>query len=202
VPQVTAMHVLVDATEQEGARSKDSLTRKRYYSGKQKGFTLKTQLVTDDDHHIVAISVAVPGMMHDKKLGDAVETVARLPDGATVDGDKEYQGLAAAVDTITVVDTTTGAMQEVAQVTVRMPIKKPRGGELTAEQQEYNRAINAIRVRVEHCIGWAKNWRILATQFRCSPTIYISVMQVVGGFVNLQTQRWQAAKQAEPAYCA
>jgi len=202
VPQVTAMHVLVDATEQEVARSQERATRKKYYSGKQKAFTLKTQLVTDDDHTIIAISVAVPGTMHDKKLCDAVETVARLPDGATMEGDKGYQGLAAAVDTITVVDATTGETQEVARVTVRTPIKKPRGGELTTEQQEYNRAINAVRVRVEHCIGWAKNWRILATQFRCSHTIYTSVMQAVCGFVNLQTQRWQAAKQAEAAYCA
>jgi hypothetical protein len=83
-----------------------------------------------------------------------------------------------------------------------MPTIIDRGGELTTEQQEYNRAINAVRVRVEHCIGWAKNWRILATQFRCSHTIYTSVMQAVCGFVNLQTQRWQAAKQAEAAYCA
>jgi hypothetical protein len=57
-------------------------------------------------------------------------------------------------------------------------------------------------VRVEHCIGWAKNWAILATQFRCSHEIYTSILHVVCGLVNQQTERWQKAKQAEAAYCA
>jgi type I restriction enzyme R subunit len=99
--------VLVDATEQEVARPQDSTTRKQYYSGKQKEFTLKTQIVTDDDHHIVAISAAVPGTMHDKKLCDRLHTLERLPDGAEAKLDKGYQGVAAQVETVTVRDATT-----------------------------------------------------------------------------------------------
>ena len=49
---------------------KSNETRKLYYSGKQKAFTIKTQMVADDDHHMLAISVSVPGAMHDKKLSD------------------------------------------------------------------------------------------------------------------------------------
>jgi hypothetical protein len=59
-----------------------------------------------------------------------------------------------------------------------------------------------VRVRAEHCIGWMKNWAILATQFRCQHEIYTSLMHAVCGMVNLQTQRWQDAHPAEPAYCA
>jgi hypothetical protein len=200
--RITSTHILIDATEQEVARPQDSATRKQYYSGKQKEFTLKTQVVTDDDHHIIAISAAVPGTMHDKKLCDRLHTLERLPDGAEAKLDKGYQGVAAQVETVTVRDATTGQAQQVARLTVQTPIKKPRGGELTDEQKAYNRTINTIRVRAEHCIGWAKNWTILATQFRCGHEIYTSVMQAVCGLVNQQTQRWQEAKQAEAAYCA
>jgi hypothetical protein len=200
--RITSPHILIDATEQEVARPQDHATRKQYYSGKQKAFTLKTQVVTDDDHHIIAISVAVPGTMHDKKLCDRLHTLERLPNGADVKLDKGYQGVAAQVETVTVRDATTGQAQQVARLTVQTPIKKPRGGELTDEQKAYNRTINTVRVRAEHCIGWAKNWAILATQFRCGHEMYTSVMQAVCGLVNQQTQRWQEAKQTKAAYCA
>jgi len=60
--------VLVDATEQRVSRpGKDNATRKRYFSGKKKAFTLKTQIVADDDIDILAVSVCVPGAVHDKK---------------------------------------------------------------------------------------------------------------------------------------
>jgi hypothetical protein len=77
---------------------------------------------------------------------------------------------------------------------VETPLKKPRGGELTADQVEFNHQLNSIRVRIEHCIGWVKNWKIIGTRFRCAHQIYTLVMQVVGGLVNWQTQRWQRAK--------
>ena len=38
-------------------------------------------LLTDDEHHIIALSVSVPGSKHDKRLSDEVATVERLPDG-------------------------------------------------------------------------------------------------------------------------
>ncbi len=49
-------------------------------------------------------------------------------------------------------------------------------------------------MRVEHCVGWAKNWAILATRFRCAHTIYTPIMRTICGFVNVQTQRWQTTK--------
>lgn len=80
--------VLVDATEQRVARPADWEDQKAYYSGKKHLHTLKTQLVTDGDHHIKAISVAVPGATHDKALSDRVQTLAHLPDGCEADADK------------------------------------------------------------------------------------------------------------------
>lgn len=194
IEQLVDGRVLIDATEQRVFRpGKDNETRKQYYSGKKKAFMLKTQIVTDDDHHILAISVSVPGAMHDKKLSDEVQTVERLPDGCEADADKGYQGMADQVSFIIVRNPETGIEQQVPRLTVCTPFKKVKGKDLTEQQEEFNSQLSAIRVRVEHCIGWAKNWAIIATRFRCSHLIYTSVMQTVCGLVNAQTRRWQIA---------
>jgi hypothetical protein len=192
--------VLVDATEQRVARPADWAEQKAYYSGKKHLHTLKTQMVTDGDHHIKAISVAVPGATHDKALSDRVQTLTHLPDGCAAAADKGYQGLAAQVPLVVVRDPTMGTEQVVPRLTVQIPYKKPRGGELTAAQRAFNAALSAIRIRVEHCIGWAKNWAVLATRFRCAHELYTPIMRTICGFVNVQTDRWQAAKAA--ANCA
>jgi len=194
--QLADGRALVDATEQQVYRSQDNEVRKAYYSGKKKEFTLKTEFVTDGEHHIVAISEAVPGAKHDKKLSDEVKTVERLPTGCEASADKGYQGLTEQVSKVTVRNMETGEEQQVPRLKVNTPIKKPQGKELAKEEKAFNRQLGAIRVRVEHCIGWAKNWAIIATRFRCALSIYALIMQVVCGLVNWQTQRWQAAKAA------
>jgi len=191
--------VLIDATEQRVFRSHDNETRKAYYSGKKKAFTLKTEVVTDGDHHIQAISVAVPGATHDKKLSDQVHTLEHLPDGCEADADKGYQGLDAQVSLVAVRDAHTGVVQHVPRLIVKTPFKKPKGQPLTEAQHAFNWQLSAIRVRVEHCIGWAKNWAILATRFRCTHAIYTSIMRTICGLVNKQTLRWQAALVANSA---
>lgn len=191
--ELAQARVLVDATEQRVSRPSDKDTRKRYYSGKRKQFTLKTQMTADVAHYIHAITESVPGATHDKTLSDNVQTIAHLPDNCEVDADKGYQGLAKQVEMITVISPKTGKKQAVPRLLVQTPAKKPKGGELTEDQRAYNSILNAIRVRVEHCIGWAKNWAILATRFRCAHSIYNSIFRTICGLVNSQTQRWQAA---------
>jgi hypothetical protein len=186
--------VLIDATEQRVSRPLDSVEQKAYYSGKKHVFTLKTQFVTDGQYAIQAISSAQPGAGHDKALSDQVRTLDRLPDGCEADADKGYQGLATQVSLLTVRDPESGAIAQVPRLTVQTPFKKPKGGELSDEQRAFNRALGAIRIRIEHCIGWAKNWAILATRFRCDHAIYTPIMRTIYGLVNVQTARWQAVK--------
>jgi hypothetical protein len=186
--------VLIDATEQRVSRPQDSEQQKAYYSGKKKAFTLKTQVITDGQHHIEAISVAVPGAEHVRPSVIGCATIARLPDGCEADADKGYQGLANQVEQVRLVDPATGTVHVIPRLLVQTPFKKPKGQELTDEQKAFNRALGGIRIRVEHCLGWAKNWAILATRFRCDHAIYTSIMRTICAFVNVQTQRWQAAK--------
>lgn len=193
--QLADGRVLIDATEQQVYRpGQDNEERKKYYSGKKKQFTRKTQFATDGEWDIKAISVSVPGAKSDKKLSDELKTVERAPAGSEMEADKGYQGLAKQVEMVTVRNVETGQEEHVPRLTVNTPFKKPKGGDLSEEQKAFNKALGSIRVRVEHCIGWVKNWAIIATRFRCAQTIYTEVMQVVCGLVNLQTQRWQAAK--------
>jgi hypothetical protein len=196
--QLADGRVLVDATEQRVSRPAKPQEQKAAYSGKKKAFTLKTQFVTDGEHHIVALSVAVGGATHDKTLCDELNTLARLPDGCEADADKGYQGLDKQVEMVTLLDSQTGASELVPRLMVKTPHKKAKGQELSEEQHSFNCALSRIRIRVEHCIGWAKNWAILATRFRCDHSIYTSVMRTICGCVNAQTHHWQAAK----AYCA
>lgn len=192
--QLADGRALIDATEQQIYRSQENETRKEYYSGKKKQFTLKTQMVTDGEHHIKAISTAVPGAQNDKKLSDEVKTIERLPDGCEADADKGYQGMAKLVTLITVRNAETGEEQQIPRLTVFTPFKKPKGGELTEEQEVFNHQLGSIRVRIEHCIGWVKNWKVIATRFRCAHSIYTAILRTVCGLVNWQTERWQAAK--------
>jgi hypothetical protein len=192
---------LVDATEQRVLRPQETLRRTQYYSGKQKTFTLKTQLVSDDAHHIRAISTAVPGTLHDKALADQLQTTAQLPEDCEALLDKGYQGLANQVPLRTLRDPLNGATAQVPRVRVLTPIKQRKGQDLPPDQVAFNQALSRIRIRVEHVIGWVKNWAIVATRFRCAHDIYTSIMQTVCGFVNVQTARWQAAK-ARAENCA
>ncbi len=195
--QLLKNHALVDATEQRVYRpQKDNETRKKFYSGKKKAFTLKTEIVSTTGHKIVAISEAVAGAVSDKKLSDEVKTLTHLPVGCKAVGDKGYQGLDKSVTKVTVRDVETGEEKQVLRVQVRTPFKKPKGGELTELQKTFNRVLGAVRVRVEHCIGWIKNWGIIATRFRCDHRIYTPILRVVCGLVNWQTERWQAAKES------
>ena len=158
--------------------------------------------MTDGEPHIIALSEAGPGKMHDKKLSAQLQTVARLPDGCEAAADKGSQGLAAQVSQVTVTELETGAEHHVPRLEVTTPVKTPQGKELTQEQHAFNTELSKVRVRIEHCLGWIKNWAIIATRFRCAQTIYTAILRTVCGLVNAQTQRWQAAKAAKAACCA
>ncbi len=51
------------------------------------------------------------------------------------------------------------------------PMKKPKGGELTSEQQEENKKLSRRRIFIEHLIRRLKIFRIAAEKFRLNPKI-------------------------------
>ena len=52
------------------------------------------------------------------------------------------------------------------QVKILMPMKKPRGEELTGEQQRANQALHHRRLRIEHVNSSVKRCRIVKDRLR------------------------------------
>lgn len=135
-----------DGTERPIQRPKDGEIQKTYYSGKKKRHTVKNNVVVNAQGRIVLLTTTCEGKKHDKKIADEAEFL--LPEGSILYQDSGFQGFA------------------LEGVTILQPKKKPRGGELTAEEKETNRNIARIRIRVEHAIGGVKRYRIVKDQLR------------------------------------
>jgi hypothetical protein len=117
-------------------------SRQDLYSGKHKTTGHNVQVVTNADGKLCHISDPLPGSRHDKKSVEE-SGVAEAIDIETAVADKGYQG--------------TGAIT---------PKKKPKGGELTDQDKEFNTSVNRIRYVVERAIANIKTWRILHTDYR------------------------------------
>ena len=145
--------------------------QKRFYSGKKRRHTLKTQVVVvrvrkrpgrgaaKRKVRVASVSRSFPGSVHDKKVFDRVGVA--VPAGATGYGDTAYLG--------------TG---------LRTPRRKPKGGELTARQKAGNRRVGRKRVVVEHGIGKMKVWRVAAERWRNPRRRHTLVMKNVAGLHN------------------
>ena len=127
-------------------RPTDVAEQADYYSGKKKRHTLKNLLLINALLRILFLSDTHEGRIHDKALADT--TRYRLPPGSRLLQDLGF--LAFTLD----------------QVEVIMPTKKPRGGELTAEQKAANQVIARRRVRIEHVISSVKRCRVVKDTIR------------------------------------
>jgi len=165
-PDVAA---IVDATEQPTQRPQDPDEQKRYYSGKKKRHTLKTQVVVGPDGELMGHSATVPGSQHDKSLYDDSGVGARLDDDEALMGDKGFQGIQK--DRLAV-----------------LPDKKPKGGELTAAQKARNQRISHYRIVVENTICQLKTFRVLAHVYRHARQSHSDVFAVVAALVNRRIQ--------------
>jgi hypothetical protein len=112
------------------------------YSGKRRRSGLNIQIAADTDGDLLGISTPLPGSMHDRKAF-AESGWEDLLANASVIGDPAYQGTHAIT-----------------------PRKKPKGGELSANDKANNKVISVLRSAVERCIAHLKNWKMLATGYR------------------------------------
>lgn len=137
----------VDATERPIPRPQDAERQRQDYSGKKKRHTVKNTVVTPQQgRRVLYLGETVEGKRHDKQLAE--DDAPPFPDGSRVGGDSGYQGWTVAGGTVTT------------------PLKKPRGGELTAEEKAMNRQLSQMRVRVEHVMAGMKELRMAHDIFR------------------------------------
>jgi len=163
--------IIGDATEQEIPRPKDKRKRKKYYSGKKKRHTIKTQIFIErNSGQILEVSPPVPGSIHDYKLFKRTKAGERLPKDKPCHFDKGYQG----------------AKKDYPDLNLFIPKKANRWHKLFKKDKAQNKALNRIRVKVEHSILKCKRFKVLAQTYRHSLKDYFQRFQVIAGIINFQ----------------
>ena len=138
--------LLMDATERRIPRSVQYERQKHEYSGKKKTHTIKNNLIVDQQHQILFLSSTYPGSVHDKRLAD--EAGHCYPDETVLVEDLGYQGY------------------DLDNISVLIPHKKPKNGELTKQQRQENTDLSRIRVPVEHVMAGIERLNIVKEKIR------------------------------------
>lgn len=102
---------------------------------------MKNLLLIDQIMTILLLSDTYGGSVHDKRVAD--DYPYALPEGSWLLQDLGFLAFSpAGVDTLT-------------------PLKRPKGGQLTAEQKAYNQQLASLRIRIEHVNSSVKRCRIV-----------------------------------------
>jgi hypothetical protein len=125
----------------------------------KKTHSVKNNILSLPDRRIKFLSQTFNGSVHDKKICD--EQPLKLPTGINLWQDTGFVG-----------HTPIG-------INIQMPMKKPKGKELTKDQKEQNREISRFRVLVEHAICGAKRCRIVKERLRCHKDKFNDLVMVL-----------------------
>jgi hypothetical protein len=167
--ETPALAVVIDSFEQRVQRPQDRETADRWYSGKKKQHTIKSQVAVDEtDGRIVDVSESVPGPTADVELLRQSHLMERLPEGVGGIGDLAYVG----IDKVH--PAAPGAT----------PRRKPRGKPRPEEDRAYNRAFSQRRIVVEHGIARLRKYQALAQTDRHYRKDHQRRVRAVAGLVN------------------
>ncbi len=160
---LTNYELIVDSAEQSIERPLDYQEQKKYYSGKQKRHTLKSQfIVLPKAEDIIDVVIGKPGPMSDIKI--CRQTLNKFKTHQTFSGDKAYIG----------------------ETQIITPHKKPKKGKLTENQVQENKALSSNRIFVEHLIRVVKVFKVIQERFRLHKNRYKSILLTVCGLVRLR----------------
>jgi hypothetical protein len=161
---------LLDATERPIQRPGVDARQRAYYSGKKKRHTVKNTVVTEaKGRRIVFLGATARGSTHDKTQAEA--DAPPFPPESRGAADLGYHGYSP------------------PNLRLTIPLKKPKGGELTAEERALNTALAKHRIYVEHAIRGLKRQCIAADIFRNTSAGMIDLsIEVAAGLYNLTNQ--------------
>ena len=137
-------YVVMDVTETTIERPKKK--QKRYYSGKKKCHTLKTQLVINQETKEIICTAFGSGHCHDFNLFKKSK-IHFHPETNSLQ-DSGYQGIK---------DYHTNSY---------IPRKKPKNGKLSRIEKDYNRVLAQERIVIEHVNRSLKIFKILSSRYR------------------------------------
>ncbi len=159
--------VIIDTFEQPVQRPQKR--QKRFYSGKKKRHTLKSQVAVDEETgQVVDVADSVPGPMADIKVLKKSKVLQRLPKGVGGLGDLAYVGIA-------------DLHPEGLGATAR---RKPRGQPRSLADRRYNKAFSRRRIVVEHGIGRLRRFQALTHTDRHFRKGHTARVRAVAGLVN------------------
>lgn len=140
--------VMIDGTERPIQRPQDPEQQKLNYSGKKRRHTRKHLGAVDQRKRVLVLSRAREGKLHDKKFHDEEDIAGSVPDEIPIELDLGFLGMHKQYDNI------------------RIPHKKPKGGELTSEQKAENRALSQSRVVCENAFAGVKRYGAVSAVYR------------------------------------
>lgn len=162
--------ILIDATEQQRKRPKRRV-QKKYYSGKKKRHTLKTQLIVNPQGQILAVSKTYPGSIHDYEIFRKNKTARKIPQNTKAYLDRGYQGI----------------KKDFPDLKALTPVKKNHWKrKLTLSEKIYNTKLAKKRVVVEHIISRLKKYQILAGIFRNKVDNYNQDFRNIAALINFR----------------
>ena len=112
----------------------------------KKDHTVKNGLLVNAPLMVLFLSETAGGRIHDKRIADVTPYPLRA-------GSRFLQDLGFMAFTL-------------PDVEILMPMKKPRGQQLTPDQQRVNRSLNERRLRIEHVNSSIKRCRIVKDRLR------------------------------------
>jgi hypothetical protein len=156
------MAIVIDVTEQPIERPQKK--QRSWYSGKKKRHTAKMQLIICLATLQILSVVCGKGHTHDFTLFK--QSGVHLASGLEKYADSGYQGLDKYV------------------ANAFTPIKKPKHRELTPDERAYNRALSALRIRIEHVNRRCKIFRVTKEIYRGKHRHIQKTWTVVSALVN------------------
>ena len=131
--------------------------RQRHYSGKHRRHGVNVQTVCAPDGRLLWASAALPGNVNDITAARRHGLPNKIGTLLGILADLGYLGLDG----------------------VATGFRRPRGGHLTAAQQEANRLHAGLRSPGERGNAQLKWWRVLATELRCRPARCTRIVKAV-----------------------
>lgn len=163
--------VVIDTFEQRVQRPQAGQQADKYYSGKKKQNTLKSQVAVDEESgQVVDVPESVAGPTADIKLLEQSGLLNRLPPGVGGIGDLAYVG----IDKI--------HPDGLAAAPRRKPKNKPR----PAEDGPYNQAFSRRRIIVEQTIGRLRRYEAITQTDRHHRQYHTQRVVAIAGLVNRQ----------------
>lgn len=161
--------VVTDATEQP--RQRPQRRQRRWYSGKKKRHTIKTQITANAQGKVLEVTGSYPGRVHDYRIFRQEGTAGALPEACFHFADLGYDG----------------AQRDYPDRTMILPFKRRRNHRtLTRFERRFNRWQARVRIRAEHVLSRMKKYQVLAQVYRHRIAGYNQTFRNIAALTNFR----------------